>query len=302
MKGLFNTAILLFALAGATWADQMQFGSTVVNGVTWQGPENVYVSPYYATDVTSSPGSPFTNNTVIQIYCLDWNHNITFGFPWTADIFAIDPLDGNGPKLYYDQTVDVSAYTLAPQTSDPTNKVELDPITLHQADMYNRYLEAAWLFNQMRLLWAPTPPGSSHPNDVEQRELNVAAWTLFLDVNPPIIPSNQTDPAVFAQDINNSGGGVASGQDFAIDVYNYVQCAKAHVVGGSTCVMPGGGTTYINPGGDYDAAGWYAVTNGVGTQEFLTYVPPVPEPSAVILLGTVVGMLGLTKFRRKLHA
>src|ERR1039457_836561 len=114
MKGLFNIAILLFALAGATWADQMQFGSAVVNGVTWQGPENVYVSPYYATDVAPSAGSPFTKNTVIQIYCLDWNHNITFGYSWPANIFAIDPLaNGNVSKLYYDQGP-VSAYTLAP--------------------------------------------------------------------------------------------------------------------------------------------------------------------------------------------
>jgi hypothetical protein len=34
-------------------------------------------------------------------------------------------------------------------------------------------------------------------------------------------------------------------------------------------------------------------------QEFLYYTP---EPSAVILLGTVVGVLGLTKFRRKRQA
>jgi hypothetical protein len=35
-------------------------------------------------------------------------------------------------------------------------------------------------------------------------------------------------------------------------------------------------------------------------QEFLVY--STPEPSAVILLGTVIGYLGLTKFRRRRQA
>jgi len=236
MMRRFSPGILLLILVGATWADDMTFGPDVahgvVNGVTWLGPEDVYVSPYYATDGT--PNS-LVGTDPIRIYCLDWNHNINFGQTWSADIFAIDSVPGNAVNaglLYYDQDA-TRAYLLDyDSTSGLVGFTEFDPT---QADMYARYLEAAWLFNQMRLLLAPGSPGDPTLKDVEQRELNVAAWTLFLEVYPTI-DKTQTDAAAyaaaFAGDINRDPA-------FAHDVYNYVKCAEAHVKGGQ-CVLPGG--------------------------------------------------------------
>jgi hypothetical protein len=64
----------------------------------------------------------------------------------------------------------------------------------------------------------------------------------------------------------------------------------------------------VAPNGSYTGAGWDVIvpvgnnSNGGPMQEFLVhdyYNSPVPEPSAVILLGTVIGYLGLRQTRLK---
>jgi hypothetical protein len=128
---------------------------------------------------------------------------------------------------------------------------------------------------------AITNPGNAAIDAEKERELNVAAWTLFIS-HPP------ADINAFTNAINNSHYGTA--------VYNYLQGANAAVAGG------------------YTAAHWYAVTPDPQTgnnalQEFLTYIPPnghivptVPEPAALVLLGTIVGILSLKTYRRKQRA
>lgn len=275
-KTLSVLALFLAGSVSNALADQfdvnMQFEGVVNSNATWAGPgETVYVSPYTATDTD--------NSTLITVYCLDWNHNIGFGQDWTADFISLVPTNPHLSDLYYYGST--TAYALG-QTSPGSGTDTLTSVTgLLPAEMYDRYLEAAWLFTQIQKLGT-----LNSANATTEDELNVAAWTLFLDANPPV--TNGTDPSAFATAINASSS-------FANDVYNDLQNAQAAVSAG------------------YTAEGWYAITpnpKGIlpdgqnnATQEFLAYDPdPVPEPQAILLFGTLVGILGATRYRRRKQA
>jgi hypothetical protein len=248
----------------------MRFDGVVNPSATWDGPEDVYVSPYTATDLSATP------NYQITIYCLDWNHDIDFGQYWTADFISLDPTNADASDLYYYDST--AAYALG-QTSPGSGTDTLTSVQVDPTEMYDRYLEAAWLFTQIQDL------GTLNSGDATtQAELNVAAWTLFLDANPPV--SSGTNTTTFANDIN------AGGSSFANAVFNYLQEAQDAVSGG------------------YAAPGWYAITpdpkgdvNGQNnaTQEFLAY-DPVPEPQGILLFGALVGILGATQYRRRKRA
>ncbi len=136
-------------------------------------------------------------------------------------------------------------------------------------DALYRYLEAAWLDSQV-----PT-------SDTERIELAAAVWTLFVD-------GGKVGPLMNA--INSS-------PDFMTAVAQDLANAQSAV-------------------GTWDPSGWYVITpdpnDSSGNpapqdidkmQEFLYHdSPSVPEPSGVILLGTVIGYLGFIKFRRQRQA
>jgi hypothetical protein len=147
-------------------------------------------------------------------------------------------------------------------------------------DAYHRYLEEAWLDEQTLLL-------TNSPQDQQkQEEIAAAMWTLFV---------NTANKNTLITDINNSGS------DFVKAVWDYLQSAN-------TAVTTGG----------YLAPNWFvAVPDGLSlsgprytdggqqVQEFLIHGfsgDTVPEPSAIVLLGTLLGFFGITKFRRKHHA
>lgn len=126
---------------------------------------------------------------------------------------------------------------------------------------FDRYLEAAWLDSQ--------EAGSSQ---TQQIELAAAEWTLFVD-------TSHVDGLIAA--INNTSG-------YAAAVYNYLQDAQAEVNSG------------------YTAPGWDVIVsdgNSFPMQEFLVQgfsgETSTPEPAAVLLLGTIAAILGLTKSFRK---
>jgi hypothetical protein len=292
-KTLGVLALLLAGSAGSALADldhvDMVFNGVVNTSATWAGPgETVYVSPYTATDTDTNPVTPIT------IYCLDWNHNIDFGQQWTADFLSLDPTNPDASELYYYNS------TTAYQLDAGGN---LDQVSENSTQMYDRYLEAAWLFTQIQNLG---PLGAG--NVTAQDELNVAAWTLFLDASPVAgsNPAGNTSTTEFAADIASTSPG------FALAVYYDLQCAIAHVTGGTDT---SNGCTKTAGAADFNGAGWYAVTpdpknspNQV-TQEFLTddpsFVPnvePVPEPQAFALFGTLVGILGASRYRRQKRA
>ena len=130
---------------------------------------------------------------------------------------------------------------------------------------WQRYLEAAWLDERWRDIM-----GTSAATRDTQIELEAAMWTLFVD-------ASHVDGLVGA--INNSG--------YATEVNGYLRDAE-HAV-----------TPVADGGLGYTAPGWDVIVptnNSFPMQEFLVHAP---EPGAVILLGTLVGGLGLMKFRRK---
>lgn len=127
-------------------------------------------------------------------------------------------------------------------------------------DPFNRYLEAAWLDEQWRDVI-----GTGAASTDKQIKLAAAMWTLFVDGNH----------------VGNLIGAI-NGSGYASDVYHDLQDAQTAVAHG------------------YDAAGWDVIvtsaSNSFPMQEFLVYTP---EPSAMILLGSVMAYLGFAKFRKK---
>jgi len=253
-----------FLLTGCTaFADQFSFISP--GTVTWNG---VYVNPYVAKDLTQ------TQNDLL-VYCDDWNTDFSGNPTWYADVYTLTA--GNASHLKFGNTALNYNVTLL-SNNQLSASLSATPAP------FSRYLEAAWLDDQWRLAVA-----NHTGTDDMQRKMAAAMWTLFVDTAHAGIPlSDPTSGLIGA--INISG--------FGPSVYQYLHDAQSAVAGG------------------YTAAGWDVLvptgknSNGEDMQEFLVYgfqgrslQPPgfqgtVPEPRAVILLGTVIGYIGL-KMRRK---
>ena len=163
---------------------------------------------------------------------------------------------------YGNPTTPPSDYIIALNSGDLSATLETSSPTWSPLQ---RYFEAAWLDEQ----WLDAVTQGT-ATDQMQIKLAAAVWTLFVD---------PTHVGGLIGAINNSSG-------YATDVYKYLQDAQTAV------------TT-----DKYTAAGWDVIvpdaSNVFAMQEFLVHAP---EPSAVILLGTVIGYLGVTKFRRKRQA
>jgi hypothetical protein len=208
-----------------------------------------------------------TQYNPLTIYCDDWNTEFS-GYPtWNATVYSLTA--SNVTNFKYgnttaDYNVTVSSHTLS-YTSSPF------PTAL------TRYLEAAYLDQQWENELLSTDPSAL--KTTRQKELAAAVWTLFVD---------PTHVAGLIGAINGSVDTIgATTYYYADDVAQYLAQAQAAALNGT-----------------FAAAGWDVIVpdagNGVAAmQEFLVHAP---EPSAVILLGTVIGYLGVTKFRRKRQA
>jgi hypothetical protein len=239
-----------------------QFYFTSSGSVTWN---NVYVTPYQANDNTHPQNNPLT------IYCDDWNTEFSGNPTWNANIYALTA--GNVGNFKYGNTTQNYDVDINPSASGDYLSVYSSSIP----DAFDRYLEAAWLDEQ----WQNAVIGGTSTTTM-QIGIAAAMWTLFVDssnVGGPL--SDPTSGLIGA--INSTG--------YADAVYGYLKAAQAKVAGG------------------YTAAGWDVIVpegNSFPMQEFLVHDfsgdTSVPEPSAIILLGTVAGLLGGLRFRRKGHA
>jgi len=130
-------------------------------------------------------------------------------------------------------------------------------------DAYTLYLEAAYLFSQVQNAQLAN-------NTTDQIVDDIAAWSLFID------SANSAD---FWDNVNDSG---------------YAAAVDTALTGASEAVVTNGGT--------FTGANWDVATAQPGgaypMQEFL-FDAPVPEPGTIALFGTVLGLLGLMRLRRR---
>ena len=259
------TLVAWIAMSGSAFADDF-FHFENAGSVQWNG---VLVNPYAATDLTTSQA--------MKIYCDDWNTEFSGNPYWYASITPLTTLNA-----MESHSSDFSQLKYYNESSNYIMHADGTYNALTPPDALGRYLEAAWLDNQ----WRTGAVGHT------QIELAAAMWILFVDsghVGGLIGAISQSDRQAVAQDL--------------VDAYNAVY---------------GIGPTGTKP---WDASGWSVITpdpsHGIGDagptgtdyhqdiaagrmQEFLVY--STPEPSAMILLGTVIGYLGLAKFRRRRQA
>jgi hypothetical protein len=135
------------------------------------------------------------------------------------------------------------------------------------AAAWQHYAAAAWLFKAIEQLQADKPADAN----LKETEYQVAAWKLFVDAS---------HEAVLNSKIHATG--TAFEEDVS-DLYNEALAAAASLQTQNWFVVT------VDPV-------WDALNlDGVPVQEFLIHrdPPPVPEPAAILLLATVVGLLGL---------
>ena len=194
--------------------------------------------------------------------------NVWQGY-WTSPYLVTDQSVPPSGELLTVYCLDFNHEVAPPNSWDATIR-PLDPgdVSLFQygqsADAWQHYAAAAWLFQQIQAL--PLNPS------LLETEYQVAAWKLFA------VDSHK--------------------DELNLGITNTVGTFEADVTKLYTDALLAGSSTKTEPG-------WFVVTtdpawaaenqNGVPVQEFLIHQdpPPVPEPAAILLLGTVAGLLGL---------
>lgn len=289
-------------LAGGLFADDLTWGRTWTG--VWSG---FGTSPYSATDTTLSRN--------LTIFCLDFNDEVGPPYAWQANIYGLTSANvtqnaqfgGNYGQGVPGFNLNISAAPFAFQgdtAPDPSHSVSLAA----SPTAYTRYLEAAWLFTN--ILQAQTA------NDINTSIISqVAAWDLFVE------PWNT---AQLAEDINTYNGSHGyTFNNYLFSNNNYASSPTTVGIGGlqfedavdealkaaqhavvtkgwaSSAYMPTWNLVTTDPA--------WAEGYGRPVQEFLSptpipgrqnQLPPVPEPGAIMLLGTVVGIVALTQRRR----
>lgn len=223
-------------------------------GPAWN---NAYwVSPYKVTDQS--------NGQDILIYCLDFNHDIAPPNNWVANLNLLSP--SNLSHFQYGGSY------LNPPIPAPT-------------DPYNRYLEAAWLFTNM------IDSGADQQNAIASQ---VAAWLLFVDqshIGSYTVPGQGLEGQIAATTGSYSFTDYVGGQGVSGQLTTFTDAVNQALTASQNAVLQGGWTAADNWAVVTADPSWVNGSNG-GTpvQEFLT---PVPEPSSIRYMGTLLLAAGL---------
>lgn len=288
--------IILISGSGGLFADNLDWGGTYI--ADWEG---FGTSPYTATDTSVNP------NQGIQLFCLDFNDEIAPPDSWTANIYSLNSNNVANAAQYggnYNNLITAAGGNAGEMVGTPAFTGTSDgsySVTM-SSTLYQRYLEAAWLFTNIQSALS-AEGNSSFSALVDQ----VAAWDLF--VNSSNISALQSDidgttagPSSYNNYLALNGGGTYTTNGSAPTTSSSASVTFEQAV---IVALNAAQNAVVNldfgPGSN-DFGSWSLVTGApsyvVGTegrpvQEFLTPngVPdfsPTPEPQSVVLLGTVI--------------
>lgn len=293
MKSYATRLSILFLFGTCLFADDLKWGGTWAG--VWSG---FGTSPYTAIDKSQ-------NNKVLVIFCLDYNDEIAPPLEWKANI---RPLTQTNVDQYaqfggsYGHGITTTPWAFNGDAgANPGHSVDLSVLS---ASAYTRYLEAAWLFTNIMA-------AQTH-NDLNSMIVSqVAAWDLFVE-------------SVHANDLNgrisgtNNSNSLYTFNNYEYSANNY---ATAPTTSGITNLLfqdavdealkaAQKAVTSQNWYASAFAPSWDLVTGdpawttayGRPVQEFLSEAPPVPEPSSIFLLGTVMLAVGMTVRRKMCRA
>jgi hypothetical protein len=175
----------------------------------------------------------------------------------------------------------------------------------------DRYLELAWLITQMETALSDGQSGkiTTAAMDAALDVYQVADWLIFADASPSQFAPGETHLADVESRVAGTSGdfsynstlglwsSAGSGYDFQYAVDSALNSAENAVVNNGWSSSQFSVVTASEP--------WVAANNGgVPLQEFLVLTPasgssltPVPEPSQLVLLFTVIALTGLAARR-----
>lgn len=289
---LLLTLTLALAAIGTASADEFTWGNTYAQA--WQG---FGTSPYSATDTATGKS--------ITLFCLDFNDDIGPPFTWDANVRTLNSNNvtqqaqygGNYNNLLNQAYGPSHSGLPAPHqiTATPFNFVTDDAgggykVDLTQSpDAYSRYLEAAWLFSELE---------AAGVHSKIALVAQAAAWDLLVDpwhrseLDNAIANTNSNGNIYGFQDlVGGSGKPAVSAINFRQAVDYMLSAAQQSVVVNKTFTGAGWSIVTADPGWVESASG-----KTIPAQEFLSPAS-APEPSAIILLATVIGMAGFLKRR-----
>jgi len=278
--------ILLFGTS--LFADDLKWGGTWAG--VWSG---FGTSPYTAIDKSQ-------NNKVLVIFCLDYNDEIAPPLEWKANIRPVTPDNVNQYAQFggnYGHGITTTPWAF---TSDAGVNAGHSVNLSLSASAYTRYLEAAWLFTNIL-------DAQSHGDLNSMIVSQVAAWDLFVesinanDLRGRISGTNNPNSLYTFRNYEYSTNNYVTAPTtnsitnlLFQDAVNEALKAAQHAVLDQNWYASAFAPSWDLVTGD---PAW-TTAYGRPVQEFLSDAPPVPEPSSMILLGTII-LAAVSVIRRK---
>jgi hypothetical protein len=222
-----------------------------------------------AATAVLTAGTAFADHMAFQ--SISSQSNIWQGY-YTSPYLVMDESVPPSGELLTVYCLDFN-HEVAPPYAWDANINPLDPAYVGSfqygstAGAWQHYAAAAWLFTAIGQLQVDKPADAN----LKETEYQVAAWKLFVDASHEAVLNSKIH---------------ATGTAFETDVsdlYSEALAAAASLQTQNWFVVT------VDPDWETDHQ------RGVPVQEFLIHrePPSVPEPAAILLLATVVGLLGL---------